>query len=152
MPDRPKTNTRGTFSRGLYIYTQSDRVVLSAISVGAAGIADTSTRCLLRKDSRAHRGRNSRLAHRAQQDSGSLPTSQDDSASSIVATPHRGDCSFSDDLISDGISATGCPQRFAHWDTAYLAPQGLTFTSQPFSCPLLSGWVLPTVFCMIREA
>ena len=35
------------------------------------------------------------------------------SASSIVATPHCGACSFSDDLTSDGISATGCPQRFA---------------------------------------
>ena len=35
------------------------------------------------------------------------------SASSIVATPHCGACSFSDDLTSDVISATGCPQRFA---------------------------------------
>ena len=35
------------------------------------------------------------------------------SATSIVATPHCGACSFSDDLTSDGISATGCPQRFA---------------------------------------
>ena len=51
----------------------------SAISVSAAGIADASTRCLLRKESRAHRGRNSRLTHRARQDSRSLPASQDSS-------------------------------------------------------------------------
>ena len=30
----------------------------------------------------------------------------------------HGACSFSDDLTSDGISATGCPQRFAHWADA----------------------------------
>ncbi len=35
------------------------------------------------------------------------------SATSIVATPHWGDCSFSVDLTSDEISATGGRQRFA---------------------------------------
>ncbi len=53
----------------------------------------------------------------------SLPAAQDSSASSIVATPHRGDCFFSDDLTSDGISATGCPQRFVHWaDASFVCP------------------------------
>ena len=67
---------------------------------------------------------------------GSLPASQDSSASSIVATPHWGDCSFSDDLTSDGISATGCPQRFAHWATVSLAPPGHTLALR-FVC----GWL-----------
>ena len=34
------------------------------------------------------------------------------SSFSIVAAPHRGDCSFSNDLTSDEISATGGCQRF----------------------------------------
>ena len=36
-----------------------------------------------------------------------------DSAASIVATPHRGDCSVSADLTADEIPATGGRHRFA---------------------------------------
>ena len=70
----------------------------------------------------------------------SLPAMQDSSASSIVATPHWGDCSFSDDLTSDGISATGCPQRFAHWATAPFAP--LDFGRDDTFILIVSGFQL----------
>ena len=39
--------------------------------------------------------------------------SRRDSATSMVATPHRGACSLSVDLTSDEISVTGSRQRFA---------------------------------------
>ncbi len=55
--------------------------------------------------------------------SGRFCLSANGSASSIVATPRWGDCSFSDDLTSDEISATGCPKRFVHWaDASFVCP------------------------------
>ena len=85
----------------------------SATSIVAAGFAVASASCSFR------------LTH-----SGRFLLSQDSSASSIVATPHCGACSFSDDLTSDGISATGCPQRFAHWGTSRFVLRNLSRRSR----------------------
>ena len=94
------------------VFRNLSRRDCSAISVGAAGIAGASTCFLLRLT------RSGRFCLRQM------------SASSIVATPHCGACSFSDDLTSDGISATGCPQRFA--------PLGHLFPHSPLGSSLAS--------------
>ena len=95
----------------------------SAISVGAAGIAGASTCFLLRLT------RSGRFCLRQM------------SASSIVATPHCGACSFSDDLTSDGISATGCPQRFAplghRFPHSPRTDRSFQLTSEPMRFPPL---------------